>query len=251
MSDKEERARILEKLRRLMSMTVENGASEAEAMTAAEAAARLMSEHNLSYRTVDEIDAEAFSDDERPWFKGAKGRSRAAPVPPARHCLAAISSLCNVEHSFNFYTGNVAFFGARHDTEVAHYLLVIISRAIEREWSTYRQNLRPCVARQRRASFMHAISYRISGRLMAMHKQNEEVSAASSGRDLVLVKSALVKERFEKAHPELKTVREPKMTDLAAVRAGWAAGANVPLNKGVNEASGSKMLFSEAGMSKP
>jgi len=238
---KGERARILDKLRRLMSMTVENGASEAEAMLAAEAAARLMSEHNLSYRNVDEIDAEAFADDERPWFKGAQGRHRAAPVPPARHCLAAISSLCNVEHSFNFYTGNVAFFGARHDTEVAHYLLVIISRAIEREWDSYRKTLKPGEARQRRASFMHAISYRISERLMAMHKQNE-AAAAYSGRDLVLVKNALVKERFDKTHPDLKSVGAPKMTDLTAVRAGWAAGANVPLNKGVNEAVGAKLI---------
>ena len=71
-----DRKKIKNRLMRLLAMTVENGATEAEALAAAEKAAKLMSEHNLSYRTVEEIEAEAYSDNRRDWFRGAKGRRR-------------------------------------------------------------------------------------------------------------------------------------------------------------------------------
>lgn len=62
---------IKRKLAALLSMTVERGASDAEALTAAEHAAHLMEEHNLSYTSVEEIDADNFVDDSRPWFRGS------------------------------------------------------------------------------------------------------------------------------------------------------------------------------------
>jgi len=137
------KARIREKLRKLMAMTTENGASETEALNAAQTAARLMAEHNLTFRSVAEIEAEDYCDDARPWFRGAvDGRSfRSAPVPRVRTCLNAISSLCGVRYHYRTFDGVLVFFGAPSDTEVAHYLTVIISRAMDREWELYRQRL--------------------------------------------------------------------------------------------------------------
>lgn len=51
----QDRAKILERLRRLMSMTAENGASETEAIAAAEASRRLMTEHNLTFGFVEDL----------------------------------------------------------------------------------------------------------------------------------------------------------------------------------------------------
>lgn len=235
----EDRKRIQAKLRRLMAMTVENGASEAEAMIAAETAARLMNENNMSYTNVDELDAESYADDTREWFRGYTREKRSAPVPVEASCLAAICKLCNVEHLFNSFYGTLTFFGAPSDTEVAHYLVVIIGRAIEREWQTYRASL-PVGARSgKRASFRHAIAYRIAGRLDAMGKAH---ASPATGSGLVPVKNAIVVERFKTAHPDLKTMGEPKLTDMSAAAAGWHAGAKIPLSQGVNEATGAKLI---------
>jgi len=192
--------KIKARLRRLLAMTTDNGASEAEALAAAEAASRLMHEHNLSYRTIEDIDADAFGNDTRPWFTGAKGRRKSAPVPKVVHCLPGIERLCGVKHLFSTFDGSLTFFGAACDTEVAHYLTSIISRAMDREWHTYQQRIPKGMARTKRASFYLGIGARISSRLIAM--ADEQKPSATSGAGLVLVKDALEKSlpfRVEKA----------------------------------------------------
>ena len=209
-------------------------------MAAAEAAARLMREHNLSYRTIEDIDADAFAHDARPWFRGSKGRRKAAPVPKVSMCLAAIETLCGVKHLFDTYSGSLTFFGAPSDTEVAHYLTAIISRAMDREWNAYQRKLPRGSARGKRAAFYLGIGARIADRLMKMAE--EQRPAQSSGTDLVLVKDALVAERFAAAHPEIKTHPIRKIQDAHAANAGWNVGGNVALNKGVNDALGAEAL---------
>lgn len=243
-----DRAKILDKLRRLMAMTTENGASEAEALAAAEAAARVMAEHNLSYRSVEEIEAENFGDDTRAWFMGRKGRERSAPVPSTVHCLAAICELCGVEHLYNRYFGTLTFFGAKADTEVAHYLVVIISRAMDREWAAHRGKLPSGHTRQQRTSFYLGINLRIAQRLFAMAEQTAAATAGNhTGNSLIVVKNALVKERFQARHTGVKADRNRlKATDYSALRSGFAAGERVPLNKGINEAHGA-LAIEQAG----
>ncbi len=239
--EKAKRKAIVAKLRRLMSMTVENGASEAEAMMAAEKAAALMREHNMHYSGIDELEAETYADDARPWFRGSKGRKRPAPIPVEAACLAAICKLCSVEYAFNTYTGNLTFFGAAHQTEVAHYLVVIISRAIEREWQTLRLKLSISVQREARASFRRAMAYRIAVRLDQMGR----ISDRAPGSGLVPIIGSLLSERFRRAHPEIRTRREPKLTNEIAAAAGWHAGDRVPLSHGVNEAAGVRAIGSD------
>lgn len=239
------RDRIREKLRRLLSMTVENGASETEAMAAAEAAARLMAEHNLSYRTVEEIDADGFATDTRPWFRGSGGFGRAAPVPAVKRCLPAICLLCGVEHAWSIYDGTLIFFGAPGDTEVAHYLTVIIARAMDREWAEYRRNLRNGQAPRLRASFYLGISSRIAMRLKDMAASPS--TPVAGGTNLVVVKNALVKERFAAemdTHGGVKNARKEsaRVGDSSALISGWSAGERVALNKGLNEATGAREL---------
>jgi len=90
---KVERDKIRKRIAALLARTVENGATEAEAMLAAQKAAKLMREHNLSYSSTAEIEAEEHVSDARSWFTGSKGRSRSGPVPVTRRCTGAISEL--------------------------------------------------------------------------------------------------------------------------------------------------------------
>lgn len=234
-----DRDRIRDRLRRLMSMTTENGASEAEALAASEMAARLMAEHNLTYRTVEEIDAENFRDDKRPWFRGGKGRRKSAPIPPIARCLPGICKLCSVEHHFDTWTGDLTFFGAPCDTDVAHYLTTILSRAMEREWQRHRRQVPAAVARRQRASFFTAVSVRIAIRLNEMTKQSWQ----ANGTGLVPIKDALLKDRYAAVHGDT-SFRDLKLNqqNTAGLAAGWRAGGDVALSKGVTEAHGAMAI---------
>lgn len=238
-----DRKKIRDRLRQLLSMTIENGASEAEALVAAEKAAALMSEHNMSFRSVEDIDAESFGPDRRDWYSGAKGRSRSAPVPFTRWCLEPLAELCGVEHSYNGWTGQLEFFGAPHDTEAAHYLEQIIRGAINREWNAFKRRRGNGSGR---SSFMHAMAMRIGSRLDRMVAERAAARQESTGNALVAVKGALLKERFAKAHPRIKnTCPNPSFRDGIAANAGLSAGAKVHLGKGLNEASDAKLLSVE------
>ncbi|MEQ1694419.1 MAG: DUF2786 domain-containing protein [Hyphomicrobiaceae bacterium] len=237
----EDKKRILEKLKRLMSMTTEAGASEQEAMLAAEKAAALMAEHNISYRSVADIEAEDFSDDKRPWCKGWKGRKshRLPPLPPVNMLLFDISALCGVENWYSRATGDLAYFGAPQDTAVAHYLTEIINRAMLREWKAFSAKR----LKASRASFMQGMALRLSKRLSDMAEQTRVAQATATGTDMVLVKDALVKSRFKAANPDLQEASKPrKPDDPMAVWSGYKAGDNVALSKGLNEASGVTLI---------
>ncbi len=237
----EQRKKIRDRIKRLLSMTVENGASEAEALVAAQKASDLMAEHNLSFRSVAEIEAEEYGGDKRDWFRGSKGFSRSAPVPFTRWCLFGISELCGVEHCYNTHTGRLEFFGAEQDTEAAHYLEEIIRRAMDREWQDFKR-LRG--HGRGRSSFYHAMASRIASRLLQMSKdQRQKTEAGQNGTNLVVLKNALLQRRFADAHPRLREGNfNPTLNDAAAFVAGRDAGDRAQLNRGVNQAVGAKAL---------
>ncbi len=244
-----DRSAIKERLRRLLAVTVDSGATEAEAMIAADKASALMAEHSLSYRNVAEIEAEEFADDERPWFRGKKnfernrnGFRRSGPVPHVVNCLGALCELCGVEHMLCTWHGTLTFFGPPHATEAAHYFIVIISRAMEREWQAFK-TANPSES-HRRAAFLKGMSLRISERLMDMCEQQRK--AASTGNDLVVVANALVKQRFFEKHPNTTTRSTSiKGSDYVGLHYGYTAGDNVALSRGINEAHGAKLLESK------
>lgn len=253
-----DRSAIIEKLRRLMAMTVENGASEAEAIIAAEKAAALMAEHNLSYATVEEITAEAYADDERPWFRGSMGRDRAAPIPPVVHCLNAICDLTGTLHMFSRYRGSLVFFGPKHATEVAHYLVVILSRAMDREWASYRTTLRRSQVRRYRGPFFLGIASRIDRRLRDMIAAQRRSDAAPSETDetamtasaaMAVVRVDILKQKFTDAHPKITETRAGHrlgpQTNRGALIDGIRAGDNVAINQGIAQARGTKLIGAE------
>jgi len=237
---KPDRNKIRKRIAALLARTVENGASEAEAMIAAQKAARLMTEHSLSYSSTAEIEAEEYADDSRQWFKGSKGRSRAAPIPVTRRCIVWISELCGVEHLWNSYTGMLTFFGPAHDTATAHALEQIIRGAIAREWRDYRKTAKS-TSGSARASFQHAMSHRVAQRLAGMiEQQREQERQSETGSELIVVRNALLVKRFEAAHPDVRASSKPSSTfhDGAAFDAGRAAGGRLELGEGVSRARG-------------
>ncbi len=238
------RAKIVLKLRALLAKTVENGATEHEALAAAEKASELMEEYDLSYTDVEQVRDERYGARRRPF---AGGTSRRRTHHEASMVHGAIQRFCDCKC---WYSGvELVFFGSETDTETAHHLADMIRVAMDREWASYLnspQREQGVHGRSLRASFMIGMANRLNKRLdelKAARERNVNRSAttagqtqAGTGRALVLVaKKEIVEERFAKLGLKLGTKASGRTggQSAGAYRAGQAAGDRVGLNPGL------------------
>jgi hypothetical protein len=82
----------------------------------------------------------------------------------------------------------------------------------------------------------------IATKLAAMKAERDEANR-STGRDLVVVKAAIVDEELAKLDLNLRRVRGASRTvSTTAFEAGSAAGASLALNPGLGAAQGSRNI---------
>lgn len=242
----EVRAKIAERLRRLMQMTVDNGCSEAEAIVAAGKANGLMAEYGLSYADVAEVRADRYGVRRRPFSGGSAARRTHHEVS---RCHGTIAKFCDCKA---WYAGtDLIFFGAETDTETAFYLQDIIRMAMDRECARYlASGERPkgLHGNSLRASFLAGMATRVNQRLREMLAVRQadmaKVARAGAGTALVVLeKQAVVTERYAQhmAATGLKLKRSTSRHTLRsrdAIQAGMSAGDRVALSAGLNGRSG-------------
>lgn len=213
---------------------------EAEAVAAAEAAARLMRAHGLTYADANDVADEIYATDTRPWFRGRGAGRRRGRVPVTRLVLPALAELCSVEVAWLPDTGEVLFFGAPHETATAHHLLVVIGRAMEAETTRWRKSITRFPNRQtpqaRVKSFEEGMALRIAARLFALAAEAHRPGV--TGGDLVAVKNARVRTEFHARHTAYRHRETAVCTDLEAARAGYAAGERTRLDTAVTQHAG-------------
>lgn len=203
----------------MRAKTVENGCTEAEALTAAQMLADLLAKYNM---TVDEAEMRAspFShhrehhDDwvgDRLW----KVADAVAELTGSRYWTQRPGERVSVD-----------FFGFEHEVEVARYMLEICAGAMRREQARL-INPRRGLRRQRATvlPFLDGMADRLASRICAMKPPPE------SGNGLIVLHGALI----EAAMPvELKKGRSRgSRTADTTYRDGLAAGDQVSLNKGL------------------
>jgi hypothetical protein len=87
------------------------------------------------------------------------------------------------------------------------------------------------------ASFTLGMVASIADKLTAMKSGRDEANH-SNGRDLVVLKAAVVDAELEKLDLKLRTVRRPtRMVSMTAYEAGGAAGASLAINPGIGGAN--------------
>jgi hypothetical protein len=134
------------------------------------------------------------------------------------------------------------FFGLRSDIEVAHYLTELIDTAVRSELGRYKttsdyQRFRHKERYMANASFTLGMVASIADKLTAMKSGRDEANH-STGRDLVVLKAAVVDAELEKLDLKLRTVRRPtRMVSTIAYEAGSAAGASLAINPGIGAAN--------------
>ena len=140
MNPNDKRQSIIDKVRALAQKTVDNGASEAEANSAAEKVRDLMREYSLSMEDLDEVANDAYGVGKKPgpnWYRGDKYRDKYGRKIVSWHhaskSYGAIARLCNVKWWMDNTTRELVFFGARVDIEMAFFLADVVKSALDTE----------------------------------------------------------------------------------------------------------------------
>ncbi len=223
----------------LRAKTIDNGCTEGEALAAAAKVAELLDRYDLSLTDVELRHA--------PCERRAYETHRKKRIP-LDDCIGAIADFCDcrVWREKN-RTGEAryVFFGLRSDIEVAHYLTELIDTAVRSELGRYKttsdyQRFRHQERHVANASFALGMVASIADKLTAMKVARDEANIRT-GRDLVVLKAAVVDGELEKLGLKLQIVsRTSRMVSTTAYEAGEASGAALAFDPGIRKTYGSR-----------
>lgn len=220
----------------LRAKTTDNGCTEGEALSAAAKVAELLNRYDLALSDVEIRDASC----ERLEYETHRNKR----IPPG-DCIGAIANFCDCRvWREKSPTGDAryVFFGLRSDIEVAHYLTDLIDSAVRFELGRYKttadyQRFRHKERHIANASFTLGMVASIADKLTAMKAGRDQANSAA-GRDLVVLKSAVVDAELNRLDLELRTVRRPtRMVSPKAYEAGGDAGASLAIDPDIRKAT--------------
>lgn len=220
--------RLRARIQGLRAKTTDNGCTEAEALLAAAKVAELLDRHDLSLSDIDIRHAPC----ERRVFE--THRKKRIPLD---HCIGAIADFCDCRvwrEKSQAGTARFVFFGLGSDVEVALYLAELVDTAVRFELGRYKTTAEYRQYRHRdrhlaNASFALGMVASIADKLVAM-KAERDASGRGAGRDLVVLKGAVVDAELEKLDLNLRSVEgRRRMVSPTAYDAGGAAGATLSI----------------------
>jgi len=221
--------KLKNRLQALRAKTIANGCTEEEALSAAAKVAELLDRHDLSLSDLD-LRAEACDR-----LEIATRRKQRQPISAAIPAIAAYCD-CKVWREKD-EDGQVryVFFGLKPSLEMAAYVHDVIETAMQTAWEAYRANQRFVRSRvDERGSFLFGMAVSIADKLSAMKTERDQANRASSGRDLVVIRHAIVEEEFGKLDLSLRRGRASgKRVTLGAFEAGQAAAAGFTIRPAV------------------
>jgi hypothetical protein len=193
-----ERAKIVERARALLSMTIENGCTEAEAMTAAAKAAKLMQDYDLALGDIEDVQDTRVAQQSAPMQSMQNRRHmHSAGVWTAPAVADFFDCKCWRDHT------EIIFFGSKDDVVLAHVMLNMIRVAMDRDLQSFMDgpgleiDAHPATLK---ASFLRGMGQRVSERFDIL-KHERTAMARSRGNELVVMKGALVDTEFAKLFP--------------------------------------------------
>src|SRR6267154_2736762 len=199
----------LDKLRKriqaLRAKTIDNGCTEDEALSAAAKVAELLDRYDLSLTDVEIHEAPC----ERRVFETYRKKRI-----PLDDCIGAIANFCDCRvwrEKNEAGESRYVFFGLRSDIEVAHYLTELLDSAVRSELGRYKttsdyRRFRHKERHLANASFALGMVASIADKLTAM-KAGRDQANSGTGRDLVVLKTAIVDSELEKLDLKLRRPR--------------------------------------------
>lgn len=215
--------RLKARIHALRAMTMANGCTEAEALSAAAKVAELLDRHDLSLTDVELREAAC---ERREYETQRKKRI------PLDDCVGAIAAFCDCRVWREKFAGGRArfvFFGLPADVEAAHWLTGVVDEAVRTELGHYKtsaeyQRFRHQDRHLANASFALGMVASIADKLTAIKAARDRVNSGG-GRDLVVVKASLVDGELDRLGLVLRTVPgASRMIEPLAYDAGGTAG---------------------------
>jgi hypothetical protein len=217
------------RLQALRAKTIANGCTEDEALAAAAKVAELLDRHDLS---LSDLEIRHEQCEQSAVETNRKQRQSISA------CVPAIAAYCDCK-VWREKDGDgrirYVFFGLRPSLEMAHYVYDVISTAMQTAWLQYSRNQRFVrYGHDEKGSFLFGMAVSIAAKLSAMKAERDEANRISSGRDLVLVRHAVVDAEYAKLDLNLRRGRASgKKVAAAAFEAGQVAGQTLALHSGI------------------
>lgn len=217
---------VADKIAALLAKTVENGASESEAMAALETANKLMSKHGI---TLDEIKADRVDYDFT--AKPASDRKKAHPVD--FYLAGEIAQFTDTQSliiQMGLHDNRYTFIGYSIDVDYAVFVRTMIFEAMESGWAAFKTTLKKGDhASKYRSSYMLGMATRVRAKM----RELKQAAAVETGTELVVCKQQLVRSKMEKMFPGTKTmeVSTAAKVNNGAYATGYKDGDKVGLRR--------------------
>ena len=220
--------KLKNRLQALRAKTIANGCTEEEALSAAAKVAELLDRHDLSLSDLEIREEQC----ERSTIETNKKHRQ-----PISACVPAIAEYCDckVWREKDDKGIRYVFFGLRPSIEMAHYIYDVIAVAMHTAWMHYARTQKLIrYGQDEKGSFLFGMAISIAHKLSAMKTDRDEANRASTGRDLVVVRHAIVDSEFSKLGLNLRQGRSSgKKIAAGAFEAGQAAGESLALHTGI------------------
>ena len=228
---------MINKIKKLLELASDPGASPPEAETAGRMAARLMAKHQIDQAALDDHQFEASVDLAEAEARACRpGKKNAKEVPPWIGIIAfGVKVYTRTRTTRSIHAGYIMFQGPRTDAELAkwlhEYILAQCYKASE--------GMGLGQSNEFRNGYASAIQRRLKD-LAAQRRDEEDHIPAHESTSLVIVKEKILDLMDKRFGPDKSRV---KSTGVATSAQGYAAGmsAHLPTNRPLNE-SGQRRL---------
>ncbi len=225
----------------LMAKTIDNGCTEEEALAASAKVQQMLHDYQLDLSDLEIAESTCVEGNYDTELKSKQ------PV------MGVISAIGYFTDTKCWYTANDSiyghieykFFGLEHDVMIAEYITKVCDWAIiwggedyksTRAYTDATKSRRPMLKK----SFQLGMAARLAQRLRDMKDDQQRKDAETNGRDLVVVKMAVVDADWAKRGINLTSGRSnnSRHVNAGAYAAGQAEGDKIALNPGVGAGAG-------------
>jgi hypothetical protein len=219
------------RLQALRAKTIANGCTEEEALSAAAKVAELLDRHDLSISDL------AMREEQ---CEQAVVESNKKQRQPISACVPAIAEFCDCK-VWREKDGDgkirYVFFGLRPSIEMAQYVYDVIATAMRGAWGDYERSRRFIrYTHDEKGSFLFGMAVSIAEKLTHMKTARDEANRRGGGRDLVVVRHAIVDAEFAKLNLHLRQGRSSgKKVAAGAFEAGQSAGRSLAIHPGIGK----------------
>lgn len=230
------REKMLDKIRALLSKTTENGCTEEEYLAALAKARALMDAYEIT-----EADLQLTKEE------GVVLRKETTGTDPHHikwSMSKAVGEFCDCR-AWRDHDGKLVFLGLASDTQFATWLLDQLAGFVLVELTDHLMG-DPAIGVPRRKviyGFVEGITRRISERLRELCKP--PAAASENSRALVVIKQTLIKAKIDELGIKLRSCASSRQTDEGSFAAGRSAGDRASFGRPVSGRAAALRLSSK------